>query len=182
MIFLDNLGGLKRGRFWYNQIPFRVENRDKALIGSFQHPNVQTVSAFQLCCEIALLPRDINNYGLLGLEFSPIEGDFIQYEIPYLDHLGESLDDNVALKTDRVFIGIPREFAVVIKEVMEQSKGSEIPVGKYLFVVSAHGVVGSSRAVFSKLASVLLQLAKLNPNVLDIATMKSVIADEIKKT
>ncbi|MHC1730416.1 MAG: hypothetical protein AB9888_00060 [Bacteroidales bacterium] len=140
-----------------------------------------TTTEFKICCEIALLPREVSNYGLLGMEFFPIDGESVQYEIIYLEQGNEILIDNVALTTDRVYTGMPKEFAVAVKEVMERFKGSEIPVGKYSFITSAYGIVGSSRAVFSKLASILLRLAANNPNSLSMDQMKAIIADEVKK-
>ncbi len=180
-IQLDNLGGLKRGRFWYNHIPFMLGATAKRLNGSFYQPAVVASTAFKLCCEIALLPREISNYGLLGVEFSPSEGAAIEYEIFYFDRPGEVLKDNLASKSERVFVGMTGEFAISVKEEMERSIGSKIPNGKYSFVTSAHGVVGSSKAIFSKLTSILIKLAGNDPNSLDIEKMKLIIADEIKK-
>jgi len=181
MIFLDNLGGLKRGRFWINQLPFRLEPSARSLVDSFDHYNSLFIPAFRICCEIALLPREISNYGLLGLEFSPLEGHSVQYEIFYLENNRVLLEDNIAMRSEQVYIGIPKEFAIAIKDVMEKLNGSEIPVGKYSFITSAYGAVGSSKVIFSKLTSILLKLACANPNVLNGETTKLLIADEIKR-
>jgi hypothetical protein len=181
MIILDHLGGLKRGRFWRNELPFEMEKLPNVLRDSLQVETPAFAERIQICCELALLPRDSSNYGLLGINYAPsIIGRQIEYYISYSPRLHGVLNDNLALKSDQVYKGITKAYAMAIAESMDALKDEfPIPAGTYLFDISAQAAIGSSRAVFSTLTCVLIRVLSLNPLVLSEDMVKQTIVDEL---
>ena len=182
LIQMDNLGRLNKGRLWVNQLPFRIETQAKVFAGSFESPHSISASAFQLCLELKLMPRDANYYGLLGFEFTPTSSKTSFFEITYLERLGNFLNDNIlSFKLNEVHIGIPKEFVEPIAGALqEMNEKLELPVGKYSFITSAHGEVGSSGIVYRKIVSILFLLVSKNAITFDSETLKSIIANELK--
>lgn len=177
MIHQFNFGSWKKARLWCNQLPFRLDDCKNKMTGLLPSANPQAVEDFQICMEISL-PGNCSNYGLLGLEYTPLNGLTAAYEIPYLDACGEDLDDHIAPRSDRICAGISREYAVAIAETIHHlDEAGKLPVGRYCFAASAAGMVGSSPAIFRKLAQILIQLSFERPHGFDFERMRSLISD-----
>lgn len=167
MITLDNLGGLMKGRLWINTSPNLPCKTNKTLSITIEANNESRINLTSIVLEILLLPRHISNYALLGAKFTPNIGKSLHIRVSVSKFDGELLKDSIAMPEDEVRIGIPEEYSQTIidtaKNVANRIGG--LPSGVLEFYVGAHGYVGSSNQIFSKVTSVILKLMTVNLDV-----------------
>lgn len=61
-----------------------------------------------------LSPRDMSNYAFLGVKFIPNNDNRVNITVNVGEDEDELLNDNIAMKSDRVFVGIPCEYAEAV--------------------------------------------------------------------
>ncbi|SYX81803.1 hypothetical protein [Paenibacillus alvei] len=160
MIILDNLGQFRRGRIWINDLPEMRYKVVDNLTSSVKVKPKNYTRPTSLALELLLSRRDMSNYALLGVKFIPGNDDRVNITVNVGEDEDELLNDNIAMKSDNVFVGIPLEYAEAVlnsaKNVIEET--SQFPSGDLEFYIGAHGESGSSKFSFSKVTEVIVKL------------------------
>ncbi|MFY0517977.1 hypothetical protein ACOMCU_09100 [Lysinibacillus sp. UGB7] len=160
MIALDNLGQNKKGKLWVNNLPdlnYEIINR---LTTSINIENCMYIKPTSIALELLLSKRDMNNYAFLGMKFTPENIKSLNIRVNTSLDLDEILSDNIAMKSDTIFLGIPNEYAEAIIDTTNKvvREHSLFPCGDLEFFMGAHGEIGSSKFSFSKVTEILLKL------------------------
>ncbi len=110
-------------------------------------------------CIEAVVPRGARcEYGLLGVEFSPDLLAEIRYEVGYSNALGTVWHNSIG-GVDEVRLGLPLEYAHAVLSSLERAGDGRLASGLMRVTDAAHGLVGSSANLFSRLAAVCVDLA-----------------------
>ncbi|WCF08136.1 hypothetical protein NDS46_28410 [Paenibacillus thiaminolyticus] len=181
MIILDNLGQFRRGRLWVNDMPeLRYKVVDK-LTSSIEVKQKKYIRPTSLALEMLLSPRDMSNYAFLGVKFIPNNDNRVNITVNVGEDEDELLNDNIAMKSDRVFVGIPCEYAEAIlntsKNVIEETL--QFPSGDLEFYIGAHGESGSSKFSFSKVTEVILKLLIGEPESKNVEQLETFISNSL---
>ncbi len=183
MIVLDNLGDLRRGRIWINEKP-KIKSVSKEIIELKIGNAIKCACDIQsICIELFLGPRDISNYGLLGVELLDNNSNQLNL-IMNVSDVDESIYyENLAMQTDEVHIGIPRIYAKSILNVSEKifKESDRIPAVDLTFGIGAHGYVGSSQLIFTILTKIIISLLKRELNCIPQEELKRIVKFEIEK-
>lgn len=163
MIKLDNLGGFKKGRIWIGEMPNIKGSVIDIVKSSFEVTNQQQWEHKAIAIELLLAPREISNYALIGAKYIPSNNGNLEIKVNISSFDDTILLDNIALSTDEVHMGIPKEYALSIASIAkEKSIELNYPMGSLVFDIGAHGHVGSSKMVFSTVTKVLMGLLSMN--------------------
>lgn len=183
MIILDNLGELKKGRLWINQVYNLQYGTNKIVKSHFKANNTNEVSIANIVLELLLMPRHVSNYALLGASFTPTSGELLEVRVNISQYNGEVTKDSIAMPEDEVHLGIPEEYAEGIVETTDSviKEIGGFPSGILEFNVGAHGYVGSSILTFSKITSIILKIMIKKIDNMDVEKIKEEVALEIMK-
>ncbi len=86
----------------------------------FENENVEEMELngaggyFSIALELLLSRRDMSNYAFLGIKFTPKNIKSLNIRVNISLDEDEILSDNIAMKSDTVFLGIPNEYAEAI--------------------------------------------------------------------
>ncbi|WP_027624770.1 hypothetical protein [Clostridium lundense] len=178
MIELDNLTGYKKGRLWINDLPVINYNVVELIEEKFK-ANTFECQGKSIALEIAL-PRNSSNYALLGATYIPDESGFLNVEVKISSLEDDEFKGNIASTVDKVICGIPKEYGEAILEYIRNNINDfKVPSGKLVFEIGAHGLVGSSKAIFSLLAKVIIELVVYNLKDNEIASIKDIVLKSI---
>jgi len=99
-------------------------------------------------------------YGLIGGRFESDGKDRLTVEVNTSSNSERFLTDSLASKVDEVHVGLPDEYvAAVLRGISEaRSELGAVISGKLVIECGAHGVMGSSEAIYERLAVVLVKL------------------------
>ncbi|WP_155630710.1 hypothetical protein [Burkholderia cepacia] len=99
-------------------------------------------------------------YGLIGGLWEPIDGDSFSVEIYVSSSSGRILPENLAGSNDEVRVGLPDEYVrgVVAGIDAACSQLSAVATGKLRINCAAHGLIGSSEAIYAEIATALVNL------------------------
>ncbi|MGE7090718.1 hypothetical protein ACQKII_04525 [Lysinibacillus sp. NPDC048646] len=152
MIALANLGQNKKGKLWVNDLPdlnYKIINR---LTTSIDIEKSMYIKPTSIALELLLSRRDMSNYAFLGIKFMPKNIKNLNIRVNISSEEDEILSDNIAMKSDTVFLGIPNEYAEAIIDTTNKvvREHSLFPCGDLDFFIGAHGEIGSSKFSFSK--------------------------------
>jgi len=182
MINLNNLGNHQRGRLWINECP---EIKSK-IIGTIQKTveGVGKISEYKQSAVLELLlPRNASNYALLGVTYIPLNSKKIDIKINVGIADDVVLKDNIASTSDEVHIGIPEAYALTIMDsAVETLKELEFPSGILLFDIGAHGYVGSSKMIFSRITKMLVKIISKNVRAFSEEELQELVALELNMT
>ena len=135
----------------------------------------QIVSRSLLVIEL-YLPRNISNYGLLGVKCEGNEG--IKVEVDVFDFDTVEYIDNLGINSDYIHLGLPEDYVEGIFSGVEKLINlGLIRNGKYKFFIGAHGEVGSSINIFDYICRVLMKL--FNENEINSDVVEKIIKDEL---
>jgi len=182
MINLDNLGGHQKGRLWINDFPeIKIKTIDTI------QKTVEGVEDISKCSKSVvlelLLPRNASNYALLGVTYTPLNSKKLDIVINVGTADDVVLKDNIAFTSDEVHIGIPAEYALtIIDSAVDTLKDLEFPSGILFFDVAAHGHVGSSKMIFSRVTKMLVKIISKNVLELSESELKELVALELNTT
>jgi hypothetical protein len=117
--------------------------------------------------EVARMLGHPSSYGLLGAEFMPDSSGRITVEVALSSGSdGETVTyGSLAAGNDTVRAGLPREYGSAVLQT-GMLYASSLGTGTLRFADAAHGIVGSSVAVFGWLTRIVLELL-----VHEVATM-----------
>lgn len=179
MIELDNLGGYRKGRLWLDDLPEIGYKAIKVLKSSVESENHKW-GLKTIALELLLAPREISNYGLLGVKYIPSEDNYLNIEVKVSEFDERLLTGTIAMSTDEVHVGIPEDYAEAIMATMQDfQKNFSLSSGTLLFDYGAHGHVGSSKIIFSKITKILMNLLSTNSKDLTNEEYKKLVASEL---
>lgn len=181
MITLDNLDEFMKGRLWVNTSPNLSCKINKTLNLNIKSNNKARINLTIIVLEILLIPRHISNYALLGAKFTPDIGNSLQIRMNISQYDGEIIKDSIAMPDDEIHVGIPEEYSQTIIETAQNviKEIGGFPSGILEFYIGAHGCVGSSNQIFSKITSVLLKLMTKNLDIESVEAIKKCAALEL---
>ncbi|WP_055666130.1 hypothetical protein [Desnuesiella massiliensis] len=181
MIILDNLGEFRKGRLWINTFPNFQCTTIKTIKTIVESNNCNKINIYNITLELLLMPRHTSNYGLLGAKFTPTNKGLLEIQVDVSQYNGDITKDSIAMPEDEVHVGIPEEYAHSIMQtsisVIKEIGG--LPSGILQFNLGAHGYVGSSILIFSKITSAILKLMTKKVDVDLIREIKEQAAIEI---
>ena len=191
---LKNIGSMRNGNLWINEkidISFVCIDNLKTTIKKNEWIHWDDASYI---LEFNLNGRNANNYALLGITYMYQESDELIINVNVSDYEGKVVSNTLALRPDEVHSGIPLDYAREIICVAEDYfKHNKCGTGVITFDIGAHGYIGSSTNMFSKVSRILLQILTMNDkrnlskmedivsnmfNVRKIKTMKRIWLDE----
>lgn len=162
MTIID-LGKHRKLRVWAGSLPpaeYNAANTVSLTIPAGQNTvngggNVLWLVALEFSALLG--PRSV--YGLLGGEFRPAPTNHLDVEI-CIGSTDERFENNLAARSDHVCKGLPSEYLQGVLDGLALAKGElrQLAAGRLLLNRAAHGVSGSSGAVFKHLAAALLKL------------------------
>lgn len=157
MITLLSLGDESPARIWLGELPNLssdasglIKHRFKAKEPSANHEKMAAIEM--------VVPRGGRAYyGLLGALYTPAQSGNLLIQVVVSDKQDTLMNQSLANGLDQVWVGLPISYA---KEVIQ---GAKIAVdllgsGVLRFSSAAYGVVGSSAAMFHRLADLVVRL------------------------
>jgi hypothetical protein len=182
MIILDNIGHYRKGRIWLNSHP-NIQYDTATILQTkiFEVTDEQWVK--KTTCLEMLLPINVSNYGLLGIEFIPQPTDYIELSV-YVGKDNEQLFiDSLAQLNDNVYVGLPKQYAETIFKLAQEILQQRIlPPGKLKINVAAHAEIGSSRFIFSLITRIIFKIVVYEITTLVKEDIERIVVEEMNKT
>lgn len=148
----------KKCRVWLNDSPEMHFNVIEKIEETFC-PNVSYLEEEKRIIIELSLPRNCSNYAMLGVLYIPNESGLLNVQVNISDFEDTVFIENIACSSEKVFFGIPKEFAPGILNFIRHNTSSlKLPSGKLVFEIGAYGLVGSSISIFSTITEILLKL------------------------
>lgn len=121
-------------------------------------------SVSKIAVEWKLPHGGMSSYGLLGLHV--LSSDASEISLKYVSEAQSSpyLDAMVKPPSDEASIGLPKEFSEAVFSILAK-KAVNLRGVRLVVDVAASGSVGSSAAHFENLATILLKLLQVSPDV-----------------
>jgi len=155
-----NLNNFRKARLWINELPDATYQPSSMVIRSVPVKSRGLAKVRSGAVELFVPLGARSTYGLVGGYFEPVEGDSLSVEI-YLSSSSERmLSDNLAGLNDEVHVGLPAEYfgGVVAGIDAACSRIDSVATGKLVINCAAHGLMGSSEAIYSEVAAALVNL------------------------
>ncbi|MBN3780031.1 hypothetical protein G3O06_21080 [Burkholderia sp. Ac-20345] len=155
-----NLEKFRKARLWINELPDATYHPlDMAShVVTVKNPGLAKVRSGAVELFVPLGARSM--YGLVGGYFEPVESDSLSVEI-YLSSSSERiLSENLAGLNDEVRVGLPAEYVggVIAGIDAACSRIDSVATGKLVINCAAHGLMGSSEAIYTEVAAALVNL------------------------
>jgi hypothetical protein len=159
MIMLNNLEGYKKGRIWINNPPNIRSNSVDKVVKSIETKKNLTWKEKYIAIELLLSPRQASSYAFIGAKYTPSTNDKLEIIVNISGFNDSVMVDNIALSTDEVHVGIPKDYALtIINAAIEKTNELNFPSGHLYFNIGAHGHVGSSKTSFRTATIVIMEL------------------------
>jgi hypothetical protein len=176
----------RRARVWIAELPqwcSEFEQRpDYSALRKSVVPTVRKLAGTQLAVVEVFVPRGPRaDYGALGAQFVPDDTDSLVIQVPKsgLD-AGNLLADSLAASSDTVRIGLPKEYSqAVLAGTLNCEALVSLGSGELTFLCAAHGEIGSSPWVFSKLACIIVQLLAWPRDIVTHATVLALLQQRL---
>jgi hypothetical protein len=154
----------RRANVWLDESPPAEFTASSKLTQIVKPKKIIGVSRRIAAIELNIPHGPFASYALLGGELIRSEVDGLEVILP-ISSIGIPFGQSLALKADEVRCGIPEEYAgAVFAGIEKAASTTSIPVKSSLqFRWAAHGLVGSSSAIFEKVTGLIVQLLAL-PN------------------
>lgn len=158
MIAFDDLGKYRRARLWIDERPdipkLDVESTERFI----ESDTFQIWSRREVGLELAS-PRHCSSYALLGIRYCPSNGSRLRIKLLY--NIGDPIpyEDNLSMISDKVYMGISKEYAKVILGIAEEkAKELKYPPGRLDFMMGAYGEVGSGIMIFQAITKMVMEI------------------------
>lgn len=178
MIMLDSLGKYRMGRLWIDEIPNICYDNTHQLQFAAKTEFINTVQSVKIALELSL-PQNSSNYALLGISYTPSDNNIIEVKINASSNTEEKVKETIVSAIDEIYVGIPLEYANAVKSATQSviEEINDFPNGILEFNLGAHGLIGSSNVIFSRVTYIILKLLCKNPKNMTIEEIK----DEINR-
>jgi hypothetical protein len=154
-----NLGSYSRSRIWMNGLSHADYEPESILERRIPVRHSPHSGSRSIMVELFKYvgPRDV--YGLLGAGFIPEYSGSLLMRVFASDNTGGVVDWALAGGIDDVHLGLPLQYAQTVLETAVDAAAEEtLGPGVLSFDRAAHGLIGSSNAVFRHLTRVIVQL------------------------
>lgn len=181
MIILDNLGKYRKGRLWVGQMP-RIESTTvEVLRRSINETEKIQLNSSNIALELFLPPREISNYAFLGAMYTPNNGEKLEIRVKVSNANDKIFENSIALSSDEVHVGIPKDYAEAIVDSAEKTIKEIIRFspGVLEFSIGAHGYIGSSKYIFSKTTEIILNIMSKNISGFSEDELKALVLTEL---
>lgn len=179
MINIDNIGNLKKCRIWLEEFSVAKHNAVEVLSSALKASDSIIKNDQSVAVELFAAPR---YYALLGVEY--IYKDTGKLEI-YINTSedSEKISDSLALPSDNVQSGIPKEYAqTVLNTTIKVFRNLySIPSGILTFSVGAYGNFGSNQVIFAKATGILIGLLVGKLSNMELDELKNIVRNELNK-
>lgn len=116
------------------------------------------INSKQLVVEL-FIPRDHNNYALLGIEFIPDNEKQVKIKMSIENEGSHEYNTSIAPQIDTVTWGIFEEYKHGIMNSFNKFlKNGKLPSGTIYYNIFAQGEIGSSQNMFEMVSDILLSL------------------------
>lgn len=165
MIYSFDIINKRRANIWLDEAPpasFSASSIETRIIV----PRISVKASRAVAVvEACFLHGPRASYALLGAEITPRQEEDLRVMVS-VNSVGPILSPSLALNPDTITVGLPHEFVgAVFAGVEEVAQSIGAPSRAVLhFRWAAHGVVGSSSAVFAKLSKIVVQLLTFPPH------------------
>jgi len=160
----------KYKRIWIGELPEATYPPDRTSTISLPAKTVWSGTPLLAAVEL-VVPRGPRIwYGLLGGRLEPRSSDKLTITLTISGHSGPVLTDTLAPSYDEVRVGLPGEYveAVVAGFKSAAAATDALVAGELTVNCAAHGLVGSSNAIFEHLGDILLKLFNnVEPEITD---------------
>lgn len=157
-----DLEKFKKARVWIDELPQCEFTSPQVLKHTVSAAKGRETTIRRAAVEllVPLGPRSM--YALIGAEYSPDNGDILEVEIAVSDD-GLVFSESLVSTNDVVKIGLPSEYARGVIDGIDIACAelNGIGAGRMRIVCAAHGVMWSSKAIYSRATSVLIKLINL---------------------
>lgn len=155
----------RRARVWVAALPPWCDEFEHCTQSAIIQEEILSTSRkldeMRLAAAEVFVPRGaMVDYGALGVHFAPHSTDYLRIQVPVLEHaMNGLLRDSLASVVDTVRIGLPAEYTrAVAAGILGSDAAAALGSGDLRIRCAAHGEVGSSPDMFSRLASFLVEL------------------------
>lgn len=158
-----DLEKFRKARVWIDELP-DVANHALSMVTHTVHAKNQGRAKIQTGAVELFVPLGARSmYGLLGGYFEPMEGDSLSVEISLSSSSERILSGSLAGSSDEVRVGLPAEYVGGVTAGIDAacSRLDSVAVGKLHINCAAHGLIGSSNAIYSEIAATLVRLFHL---------------------
>ena len=150
---------LKNGleaNIWINEVPMVIQScKSEILVEGSTELYANTK---KLIMEL-FIPRDHNNYALLGIDFVATNEKKVIAKININNQNQTKYKDAIALSIDTVTYGIIDEYKEgIINSIHKHVKSQTLPSGIITYNISAYAEIGSSQKMFELVSDILLSL------------------------
>ncbi len=150
---------LKNGleaNIWINEVPMVIQSCKSEIL--VEESTELYANTKKLIIEL-FIPRDHNNYALLGIDFVATNEKKVIAKININNQNQTKYNDAIALSIDTVTYGIIDEYKEgIINSIHKHVKSQTLPSGIITYNISAHAEIGSSQKMFELVSDILLSL------------------------
>lgn len=164
-------------RLWTDELPNSIIEESLFLSKSISVQCDKSWVNKKIAIELSL-PKHCSNYGLLGLEFTPIpQQDTLKIKVPYSDKNEKLYHEALAYNDGTVYSSLPVEYAEIIIEKTRELilSCSKFPSGELVFKVGAHCIIGSSIGLFEIITEILLKILIQNKHSHSFEELKEIL-------
>lgn len=148
----------KRIKLWLDELPNLKNVSSNTFSERIDLNSGQQKDFKKLCIELSFL-RHASNYALLGFEYIPHNGSYLEVDILFSDKNTEKYLSNHLFGSETKYCGLAKEYvAAIFDEIKTFSKNNCMASGKIIFKVAANCEIGSSELIFRKATQMLLKI------------------------
>jgi hypothetical protein len=118
------------------------------------------------CCGIELFIHvgGYCPYALLGGEFTSEDSSILRIKVAVSENGGDPFTQNLSRGIDQVWTGLPADYSeAVIEGAAKVGANHILGAGTLVFDRAAHGSIGSSRSIFSRVSGAVVRLLGTEP-------------------
>lgn len=159
-----NLGKHQKARVWIDDLPPIDYPSSRIVTHVIPAHKCRGTPIRRVAIElfVPLGPRSM--YGLIGGQYEPDTGNSLIVEIAVSSADEDVYPDSLASQTDEVKVGLPCEYVRGIVSGIDVgcAEINGVNAGRLRIACAAHGLIGSSEAVFSRIAVALIKIVNVD--------------------
>lgn len=146
-------------RVWADELPPAIYEPGIGLKSAVHRPNHRHVARNRVALELYKMVDTRTVYGLLGAEFEAASEDELVIRVAGSQSDGVQADWSLSSHLDSVCVGLPEVYAHAVRlGAVDEARHGGFRPGVLSFRYAAHGLNGSSEAVFQWLGRAVVRL------------------------